>query len=61
MSQSFDLGDLRSGQFSDQTIIRQWGTVHMPFFRKVRVGTCYLSQDIPILGLLDDPYAVLAQ
>ena len=31
----------------------------MPFFPKVRVATCYLSQDIPTLGPLDDPHAVL--
>ena len=50
ISRNFDFGDLRSGQFWDFTIIRQWGNVHMPFFSNVQVGTCYWSQDILKLG-----------
>ena len=50
VSRNFDFGDLRSGQFWDLTIIRQWENVHMLFFSNVRVGTCYLSEDVPTLG-----------
>ena len=32
ISLNFDLGDLRSGQFWDLTIIRQWENVQTPFF-----------------------------
>ena len=50
ISRNFDFGDLRSGQFCDFTIIRQWEMFICRFFPKVRVGTCYLSQDIATLG-----------
>ena len=32
ISWNFDFGDLRSGQFRDLTIIRQWQNVHITFF-----------------------------
>ena len=50
ISRIFDLGDKRSGPFWDLTIIRQWENVHMPFFPNVRVGTCYISQNILTMG-----------
>ena len=49
-SRNFDFGDLRSGRFCDVAIIRQWENVQMLFLPKLRVGTCYSSQDVLILG-----------
>ena len=52
----FDFGDLRSGQFCDLTMIRQWENVQMPFIPKVRMVACCLSQDIPFQATFDDPF-----
>ena len=61
MSQNSGFGDLRPGVCCDLTIIRQWENVEMAFIPKVQVGACYLSQNILILAILDDPHAVLTQ
>ena len=52
ISRNFDFGDLRSGQFWDLTIIRQWGNVHMPFFSESTSGNVLFISRYSYIGPL---------